>query len=122
MPYDSPKSSLDADAIFDANRKYLSIAGVQEKFSLLLDKNKLRLTNEEERGTYILKPIPSAGKKADQMPANEHLTMQIARQVYGIETAENALIFLKMDNLPISPNDLMLKRTAQNGRRMILQL
>ena len=27
------------------------------------------------------------------MPANEHLTMQIARQVYGIETAENALIF-----------------------------
>lgn len=27
------------------------------------------------------------------MPANENLTMQIARQVYGIETAENALIF-----------------------------
>lgn len=27
------------------------------------------------------------------MPANEHLTMQIARQVYGIDTAENALIF-----------------------------
>lgn len=95
LPYDSPKSSSDTDAIFDTNRKYLSIAGVQEKFSLLLDKNKLRLTNEEERGAYILKPIPSAGKKADQMPANEHLTMQIARQVYGIETAENALIFFK---------------------------
>lgn len=29
------------------------------------------------------------------MPANEHLTMQIARQVYGLETAENALIFLR---------------------------
>jgi serine/threonine-protein kinase HipA len=29
------------------------------------------------------------------MPANEHLTMQIARQIYGIETAENALIFFK---------------------------
>ncbi len=29
------------------------------------------------------------------MPANEHLTMQIARQVYGIETAENALIFFR---------------------------
>lgn len=27
------------------------------------------------------------------MPANEHLTMQIARQVFNIETAENALIF-----------------------------
>jgi serine/threonine-protein kinase HipA len=27
------------------------------------------------------------------MPANEHLTMQIAQQVFGIETAANALIF-----------------------------
>ena len=50
---------------------------------------------KEKRGTYILKPIPGAGKKADQMPANEHLTMQIARQVYGIETAANALIFFR---------------------------
>ena len=73
----------------------MSISGVQEKFSLLLEKNNLRLINEFERGTYILKPIPSSGRKSDQMPANEHLTMQIARQVYGIETAENALIFFK---------------------------
>ncbi len=29
------------------------------------------------------------------MPANKHLTMQIARQIYGIETAENALTFFK---------------------------
>jgi serine/threonine-protein kinase HipA len=29
------------------------------------------------------------------MPANEHLTMQIARQVFGIDTAENAMIFFK---------------------------
>jgi serine/threonine-protein kinase HipA len=29
------------------------------------------------------------------MPANEHVTMQIARQVFDIETAENALIFFK---------------------------
>lgn len=29
------------------------------------------------------------------MPANEHLTMQIASQVYGIETAENALVFFQ---------------------------
>jgi serine/threonine-protein kinase HipA len=28
----------------------------------------------------------------DQVPANEHLTMQIARQVFGLKTAENALI------------------------------
>lgn len=95
LPYDSPASNTETDELFDQNRKGISISGVQEKFSVLLEKNKLRLIREGERGTYILKPVPHFGKKADQMPANEHLTMQIARQVYGIETAENALIFFK---------------------------
>lgn len=95
LPYDSPASNPETDKLFEQNRKRMSISGVQEKFSVLLEKNKLRLINEDERGTYILKPIPSAGKKPDQMPANEHLTMQIARQIYGIETAENALIFFR---------------------------
>lgn len=92
LSYDSPVLS-GADDIFEENRKRISISGVQEKFSVLLDKNKVRLIKPGERGTHILKPIPGAGTRADQMPANEHLTMQIARQVYGIETAENALIF-----------------------------
>src|SRR5690554_3508040 len=97
LPYDSPASNSETDEMFEENRKYMSISGVQKKFSVLLEKNKLRLANEAERGTYILKPIPGAGKKLDQMPANEHLTMQIAHQVYGIETAENALIFFRND-------------------------
>ena len=95
LPYNAPATNEESNAIFEQNRKRISISGVQEKFSVLLQKNKLRLTNEQERGTYILKPIPSFGKNADQMPANEHLTMQIAKQLYGIETAENALIFFK---------------------------
>lgn len=95
LPYDSPSTNWETEKIFEENQKRMSISGVQEKFSMLLEKNKLRLINEGERGTYILKIIPSVGKIADQMPANEHLTMQIARQVYGIETAENALIFFK---------------------------
>lgn len=95
LPYDSPASNEETDELFEENRKRMSISGVQEKFSVLLEKNKLRLIKESERGTYILKPIPGAGKKPNQRPANEHLTMQIARQVYGIETAENALIFFK---------------------------
>lgn len=95
LPYDSPASNPNTDALFDENRKSISISGVQKKFSVLLDKNKLRLIHKKEQGTYILKPIPGTGKKRDQMPANEHVTMQIARQVYGIETAENALIFFK---------------------------
>jgi len=95
LPYDSPASNSETDELFNDNRKRMSISGVQEKFSVLLDKNKLRLINEGEQGEYILKPIPSAGKRPEFMPANEHLTMQIAKQAFGIEVAENALIFFK---------------------------
>lgn len=95
LQYDSPATHPETDEHFEENRLQLSISGVQEKFSVVLEKNKLRLTREGEPGTYILKPIPGIGKNPDQMPANEHLTMQIAHQVYGIETAENALIFFK---------------------------
>jgi serine/threonine-protein kinase HipA len=95
LPYDPPTFNPETDVLFEENRRRMSLSGVQEKFSVMLDKNKVRLIGEGEHGTYILKPIPNAGRKADQMPANEHLTMQIARQVYGIETAQNALIFFK---------------------------
>lgn len=95
LPYDSPASNSETDELFDDNRKRMSISGVQEKFSVLLDKNKLRLINEGEQGEYILKPIPSVGKRPEWMPANEHLTMQIAKQAYRIEAAENALVFFK---------------------------
>jgi len=95
LPYNSPSTNARTDELFLENTKRMSISGVQEKFSVLLEKNKLRLVNEAEQGTYILKPIPNVGTRTDQMPANEHLTMQIARQVYGIETAENALMFFE---------------------------
>jgi serine/threonine-protein kinase HipA len=95
LPYDSPASNMETDALFVENRKRMSISGVQEKFSVLLEKNKLRLIQEGEQGGYILKPITNVGKSTDQMPANEHLSMQIARQAFGIETAENALMFFK---------------------------
>jgi len=93
LPYDhSSENNDDAEKFLD-NRKRISISGVQEKVSLLLEKNKLRLTEKGEQGTYILKPIPRDIKYVDFVPANEHLTMQIAQQVYSIFTAENALIF-----------------------------
>lgn len=95
LSYEAPFSNASTDELFEENRKRMSISGVQEKFSMLLDKNKIRLIKEGEFGQYILKPIPSAGKNKDQMPANEHLTMQVARQVFNIETAENALVFFQ---------------------------
>jgi serine/threonine-protein kinase HipA len=95
LPYEPPQQSEEVTEQFIENRKRISISGVQEKLSLLLEKNVLRLTKEGEQGTYILKPIPHDLKKVDQVPANEHLTMQIAKQVFGLNTAENALIFFK---------------------------
>ena len=93
LPYESPNTNAVMDEIFTENRKRISISGVQEKFSVIQEKNQLRLINQGEQGTHILKPIPNVGKNADQMPANEHLTMQLASKVFGIETASNALIF-----------------------------
>lgn len=99
LPYVSPDKEGKDTEHFIENRKRISISGVQEKMSLLLQKNKLRLTEVGEQGTYILKPVPRDVKHTDQVPANEHLTMQIARQVYKINTAENALIFFE-DGIP----------------------
>jgi serine/threonine-protein kinase HipA len=96
LSYDSPASGDDEETEkFIENRERLSISGVQEKLSFVLGGNELRLTKPGEQGTYILKPIPRDVKKTAHVPANEHLTMQVARQVYGIDTAENALIFFK---------------------------
>jgi serine/threonine-protein kinase HipA len=95
LPYLSPFSDEQTNDLFNTNRERLSISGVQDKYSVLLEKNKLRLIHANERGQFILKPPPRIGKHAEEMPANEHLTMQIARQVFGIETAENALVFFQ---------------------------
>jgi serine/threonine-protein kinase HipA len=93
LPYVSLQSNHNSEDSFEENATRMSISGVQEKFSIIQLKNKIRLAKQGEQGTHILKPIPSVSKNANQMPANEHLTMQIAQQVFGIETAENALIF-----------------------------
>src|SRR6185369_13833453 len=95
LPFDSPQQSDEVVELFMENKKHFSISGVQEKLSLVQEKNSLRLTKENEAGTHILKPIPVMLKNARMVPANEHLTMQISRQVYGINTAANAIIFFK---------------------------
>lgn len=80
-----------------ANSRHISISGAQFKQSLVLDKNRLRLSQPNEAGQYILKPIPyrPAFNHAHDLPANEHLTMQIARQVYKIQTAACGLVFFQ---------------------------
>ena len=97
LPFESPEKSQAVNEAFMENRKRLSISGVQKKISLRLEKNKLRLTGQGEPGQYILKPIPDDLKRTDQVPANEHLTMQLAEQVFSIQTAGNGMIFFAGD-------------------------
>lgn len=73
----------------------ISVSGMQEKLSAIIRNGKVVLTEDGEHGSYIIKPIPGDRtlKYRQFIPANEHLTMQIARQVFGINTAECAMIF-----------------------------
>jgi len=92
LPFGPPGKNPDLTREYNEKRKTISISGVQEKYSLLLDKNDLKLT--ASKGTHILKPIPTERlERVEEMPANEHVTMQIARQVFGIKTAACGIIF-----------------------------
>lgn len=93
LSFDAPSPSTYA--FFQENTKRLSVSGAQLKYSLVLEGDSLRLT--DTFGQYILKPIPAAAQlyRVDQAPANEHLTMQIAAQIFDIKTAANALIYFK---------------------------
>ena len=92
LSFDQP--TADNLVEYHEKTKRLSISGVQLKYSLRLEKKELQLT--VKGGQYILKPVPP-GLIAfhDQAPENEHLTMQIAKQVFKIPVAENALIFFR---------------------------
>ncbi|MCC7299052.1 MAG: HipA domain-containing protein, partial [Bacteroidia bacterium] len=97
LDFDAPEMDETVAEKLRQNSKQISISGAQFKQSLILEKNKLRLTESGEPGHYILKPIPfrPAFGRASELPANEHLTMQIARQAYKLNTAPCALVFFK---------------------------
>lgn len=101
-------------------RATISISGAQEKYMLVLDtKNKtLRFPYETEQTAYILKPAlqDRAFRFATESPANEHLTMQIASQVYKMRVAENALIFFDNGELAY-----LTKRFDIDGNTKIAQ-
>jgi len=90
LPFNSPYKE-ESDLYTNLTKK-MSISGVQVKYSMRLEEGKLILT--EKGGQYILKPIFSGQfKNLDQAPANEHLTMQIARQFFKITVPPNAIIY-----------------------------
>lgn len=98
LDFNSPNNDEADNDFYLKNVGRISLSGVQPKASLLVnDEGHLVRPAENERGTYILKPAPSSYALLDRKhcPANEHLTMQLASQVYHIETAANALCFFR---------------------------
>ena len=93
LPYESIEKNADDAKLFMDNKKRISISGVQIKYSMIVKKGKLNLTPAGKQGQYILKPKPIEIKYSQECAANENLTMQIAEQVFKIETAPNGLCF-----------------------------
>ena len=114
LSFSSPQKEGAQQQLFIENKTRISISGVQEKYSLKLNGNSLELT--DRNGQYILKPIPTDLLNITQVPANEHLTMQIAAQVFKLPVAKNALIFFD-DGLPA----YITKRfdVKENGERCL---
>jgi serine/threonine-protein kinase HipA len=73
----------------------ISISGVKDKISLHLVNGVLAPTDRDAE--FILKPVPRALTGSldllDDVPSNEHVTMQIAAQVFKMRSAACGLVF-----------------------------
>ncbi len=99
FPYRLPYRRSDISTVQLAKAERMSISGVQDKISVRLERGDL--VPVDTAGEYILKPVPSRPlpRLEADVPANEHLTMQIAAQVFKIPTAANACLYLKDDSM-----------------------
>ena len=97
LPFNSPNSDTEDNREYTRHVGRISLSGVQPKASLVLLNGKLQQPSADERGQYILKPAPTSYTLLERKycPANEHLSMQLASQIYHIETAANAICFFR---------------------------
>lgn len=104
LPYNMIEQDREAQIEIQQGNGRLSLSGAQAKYSMVLDETPdvegvfhLRFAKPEQRGQYILKPAPTSLSIIDRAdcPANEDLSMQLAAQVYGIDTAAHCLCFFR---------------------------
>ncbi|UYQ92388.1 HipA domain-containing protein [Chitinophaga horti] len=93
------KSPQGEDAYwFERQALRMAIPGSQPKYSLMLEDDELTLTREGIKGLFLLKmPPASAAQHAQAITENEHLTLQIAANVFDIDTVKNAIIYYQDD-------------------------
>lgn len=84
----------DISKRIDGQPMGFSISGVQRKGFIGKPRGTELVPKMEvdEKSQYIIKPMLSRFNVPDQSPANEHVTMQIAKQLFGIKTAECAFM------------------------------
>jgi len=88
LPFNSPMVPALAH---DWHTFKISLSGVQPKYALQLANGALVPT--QSQGAFMLKPNPPGPfQLPDQVAANEHLTMLVARQVFGVVTPPGALL------------------------------
>lgn len=101
LPYQSLDNNREVQEAMANGVGRISLSGAQTKFSMVIDSQDggksyfLRFAKQGEQGQYILKPAPTSYRILERKycPMNEHLTMQIANQIFGIKTAANALCY-----------------------------
>lgn len=88
----------DVSKVIDGHPAGFSISGVQTKGFIGKATGTELSPNlkDEENSIYIIKPILSRFDLPSDSPANEHVTMQMAKQLYRIRTAE--CCFMKFTN------------------------
>lgn len=97
LPYESIDGDIETIQASTQASGRISISGVQPKYAMVVDNGVLRFAKEGEQGRYILKiaPIEPHILERSWVPINEWVTMRIAEQVYGIQTARNALCYFR---------------------------
>lgn len=88
LDYSAPQLAFAANG----EVKRISISGAQTKFSVRVENKKL--VDTDCGGTHILKPtLQSIYENCEDAPANEHVTMLMARKIFKIPTALSALLY-----------------------------
>lgn len=84
----------DISKRIDGQPMGFSISGVQRKGFIAKPRGVELVPKMDvnEKSQYIIKPMLSRFNLPDQSPANEHITMQMAKQLFGIKIAECAFI------------------------------
>lgn len=88
----------DISKVIDGYPAGFSISGVQTKgfIGKATGTDLSPILTDGENSIYIIKPLLSRFDLPSDSPANEHVTMQMAKQLYGIRTAE--CCFMKFAN------------------------